>query len=59
MAWKDDEDDWPEPIQDPEELERAQRAYDRTFLLRRKMLNYGSIVLAVLVVLVIILAATR
>lgn len=57
--WKDDEDDFPPPLESPEELERARKAYDATFQLRRKVLRYGYLVLGLLILLVIILAITR
>lgn len=57
--WKDDEDDFPPPIQDEEELQRAREAYRSTFDVRRRMLRYAYVVLGLLVLLVIILAITR
>ncbi|HWH13472.1 MAG TPA: hypothetical protein VNT51_01920 [Miltoncostaeaceae bacterium] len=56
--WKDD-DDFPEPIRDPEQLARAQAAYRSTFDLRRRVLRYAYVVLGLLVLLVVILALTR
>jgi len=56
--WKD-EDDFPEPVRDPEQLERAHAAYRSTFDMRRRVLRYAYVVLALLVLLVVILALTR
>ncbi len=49
----------PSPIQTPEERERATKAFTATFDLRRRVLRYAYLVLALLVVLVIILALTH
>ncbi len=57
--WKDEDDDFPPPIEDPDEIERARRAYEGTFALRRRMLRYAYLVLGLLVLLVVILALTR
>lgn len=56
MAQRDDEDDFPPPLTDPEEIERAKQAYASTFDLRRKALRYAYVVLGLLIVLVIYLA---
>jgi hypothetical protein len=56
---RDDEDDWPEPIRDEEELERARRAFADTFGLRRRVLRYAYVVLSLLIILVIVLAVTN
>jgi hypothetical protein len=55
----DDDDDWPEPIHSPAERERATKAFTATFDLRRRVLRWAYLVLALLVVLVIILALTH
>jgi hypothetical protein len=55
----DGDDDWPEPIHTPEERERARKAYEATYNLRRRVLRYGYVALAVLVILVIVLALTH
>lgn len=54
-----EDDDWPEPIHTPEERERATKAFTSTFGLRRRVLRYAYLVLALLVVIVIILALTH
>lgn len=59
MGTPDDEDDWPEPIHTPEERERAEKAYEKTYDLRRRVLRYAYFALAVLVVIVIVLALTH
>jgi len=56
---RDDDDDWPEPIQSEEELQRAKRAFADTLGLRRRVLRYAYVALSLLVVLVIVLALTR
>ncbi len=56
---RDEDDDWPEPISSDEELERARRAFQDTFGLRRRVLRYAYLVLGLLIVLVIVLALTR
>jgi hypothetical protein len=55
----DEDDDWPEPIHTPEERERATKAFNATFDLRRKVLRYAYLALGLLVVVVIIVALTR
>ena len=54
-----DDDDWPEPIHTEEERKRAEEAYAATFNQRRRVLRYGYLVLAILVIVVIILALTH
>ena len=56
---KDDKDDWPDPIHTPEERERATKSFEATFALRRRVLRYAYVALAVLIVLVIVLATTH
>lgn len=55
----DDDDDWPEPIHTDAERKRAEEAYAATFNLRRRVLRWAYLVIAVLVVIVIIVALTR
>ncbi len=52
----DEDDDFPPPLKDPEEIARAKSAYNSTFDLRRKALRYGYAVLGILIILVIYLA---
>lgn len=59
MSDRRDDDDFPEPIHDPEQLERARSAYASTYQLRRRVLRWAYVVLALLVLLVVILALTR
>ena len=54
-----DDDDWPEPIQTPEERKRADEAFEATFATRRRILRYAYLGLAVRVILVIVLAITH
>jgi len=56
---EEEDDDWPDPIHTPEERERATKAFTATFDLRRRVLRYAYLALALLVVLVIILALTH
>jgi hypothetical protein len=56
---RDEDDDWPEPIHTPEQRERAAKAYEATFGLRRKALRYGYLALGVLAILVIVLLLTH
>lgn len=53
---RDEDDDFPPPLTDPEDIARAKAAYASTFDLRRKALRYAYVVLALLVLLVIYLA---
>ncbi len=55
----DDDDDWPEPIHTAEERERAATAYEATFNLRRRVLRYAYVAIAVLAILAIILGLTH
>jgi len=55
----DDDDRWPEPIHDDEELERARKAFADTYSIRRRILRYAYVVVGLLAIVVIVLALTR
>ncbi|MCB0882977.1 MAG: hypothetical protein KDC33_12285 [Thermoleophilia bacterium] len=52
----DEDDDFPPPLKDPDDIARAKAAYNSTFELRRRALRYAYVVLGLLIVLVIYLA---
>ena len=55
----DDNDEWPKPLSDPDEIERAREAFAATADVRRRVFRYAYVGVVVLVVLVVILALTR
>ena len=54
-----DDDKWPAPLTDPDEIARARKAFADTYAIRRRILRYAYLALAVLIVLVIYLAMTH
>ncbi|HMM49764.1 MAG TPA: hypothetical protein PKE32_09180 [Miltoncostaeaceae bacterium] len=56
----DEDDDWPPPVRDPEQLEHMRREINRTVReANRRVLRWVYFGLAVLTILVIVLALTR
>ena len=54
--YPDEDDDFPAPLTDPNDIARARAAYQSTFDLRRRALRYAYVVLGLLIVLVLYLA---
>jgi len=56
MPWDDDDDDWGKPLpDDPESVARRQEASRQMVTARAKVLQWVSLALGVLVVLVLVL----
>ena len=55
----DDNAEWPKPLSDPDEIERAREAFAATADVRRRVFRYAYVGVVVLAVLVVILALTR
>ncbi len=53
------DDDWPPPLKDPEEIEKARRNLRGITQTHRAALRYVYAGLAILLILVIVLALTR
>lgn len=59
MAYRDDDDEWPEPERDPVKLAEARRQIAGIRESRQRVLRWTYFGLFVLLVLVVVLALTR